>query len=315
MTTKLTEDAHGVYIISATPFTETGELDLASADRLVDFYLEKGVTGMTILGMMGEAPKLAPDESITFMSHMLKRVKGQIPVVVGVSSPGLDNMARLCTSSMEAGASGVMIAPSAGLTTEDKLHNYFTQVFERLGPDIPVCYQDFPMSTGVHISARLFSQLVEEFPSLVMLKHEDWPGLNKLTAVRKLESETGTRRVAILTGNGGLFLPMELERGADGAMTGFAYPEMLIKVVDLYRKGDRQLANDIFDAYLPLVRHEQQLGAGLAIRKEILRRRGVIASAATRAPGPQLSQGDHDDISFLTTRLERRLEEIDIVKD
>lgn len=310
MTEKLSEDARGVYIISATPFSDTGALDLESADSLVEFYLEKGVTGMTILGMMGEAPKLAPDESITFLEHMLNRVAGRVPVIVGVSSPGLDNMERLCKAAMESGAAGVMIAPAGGLTTEDKLYGYFAQVFEKLGPDIPVCYQDFPMTTGVNISSALFGRLVADFPQLVMLKHEDWPGLNKLTAVRKLETDTGTRRVSILTGNGGLFLPMELERGADGAMTGFAYPEMLVSVVDLYRNGDLHKANDIFDAYLPLVRHEQQLGAGLAIRKEILRRRGAIANAATRAPGPRLSPADHDDISFLTTRLERRMKEL-----
>ncbi len=311
MTDILTEDARGVYIISATPFTDTGELDIASADSLVEFYLEKGVTGMTILGMMGEAPKLAPDESVTFLEHMLNRVAGRVPVIVGVSSPGLDNMVRLCNAAMDAGAAGVMIAPASGLTTEDKLYGYFTQVFEKLGPDIPVCYQDFPMTTGVNISTQLFNKLVADFPQLVMLKHEDWPGLNKLSAVRKLETDTGTRRVSILTGNGGLFLPMELARGADGAMTGFAYPEMLVSVVDLYRDGKRERANDIFDAYLPLVRHEQQLGAGLAIRKEILRRRGAIACAATRAPGPRLSQADHDDISFLTARLEQRMDELD----
>ncbi len=310
MTEKLTEDARGVYIISATPFTDTGELDLASADSLVEFYLEKGVTGMTILGMMGEAPKLAPDESITFLEHMLNRVAGRVPVIVGVSSPGLDNMVRLCNAAMDAGAAGVMIAPPGGLTTEEKLYGYFAQVFEKLGPDIPVCYQDFPMTTGVNISTQLFNKLVADFLQLVMLKHEDWPGLNKLSAVRKLETDTGTRRVSILTGNGGLFLPMELARGADGAMTGFAYPEMLVSVVDLYRDGDREKANDIFDAYLPLVRHEQQLGAGLAIRKEILRRRGAIACAVTRAPGPRLSPADHDDISFLSARLERRVEEL-----
>ena len=310
MTEKLTEDARGVYIISATPFTDTGELDLASTDSLVEFYLEKGVTGMTILGMMGEAPKLAPDESIAFLEHMLNRVAGRVPVIVGVSSPGLDNMVRLCNAAMGSGAAGVMIAPAGGLTTEDKLYGYFAQVFEKLGPDIPVCYQDFPMTTGVNISTQLFNKLVADFPQLVMLKHEDWPGLNKLSAVRKLETDTGTRRVSILTGNGGLFLPMELARGADGAMTGFAYPEMLVSVVDLYRDGDREKANDIFDAYLPLVRHEQQLGAGLAIRKEILRRRGAIACAVTRAPGPRLSPADHDDISFLSARLERRVEEL-----
>ena len=310
MTERLNEDARGVYIISATPFTETGELDLASADSLVEFYIEKGVTGMTILGMMGEAPKLAPDESVTFLNHMLKRVGGRLPVIVGVSSPGLDNMVRLCNAAMDAGAGGVMIAPASGLTTEDKLYSYFAQVFEKLGPDIPVCYQDFPMTTGVNISTELFNRLVADFPQLVMLKHEDWPGLNKLSAVRKLETETGTRRVSILTGNGGLFLPMELERGADGAMTGFAYPEMLVSVVELYRNGELQKANDVFDAYLPLVRHEQQLGAGLAIRKEILRQRGAITCAATRAPGPSLSRADHDDISFLTERLDRRIEEL-----
>lgn len=310
MTAKLSEDADGVYIISATPFSDTGNLDLKSADSLVEFYLEKDVTGMTILGMMGEAPKLAPDESITFLQHMLDRVGARVPVIVGVSSPGLDNMARLCSSAMDAGAAGVMIAPAAGLNTEDKLYNYFAQVFDRLGPDTPVCYQDFPMTTGVNISTQLFNRMVMDFPQLVMLKHEDWPGLNKLTAVRKTATESGARRVSILTGNGGLFLPMELDRGADGAMTGFAYPEMLVRVIELYRSGDLQKANDIFDAYLPLVRHEQQLGAGLAVRKEILRRRGAITSAATRAPGPRLSPNDHDDISFLTKRLERRLEEL-----
>ena len=210
MTQSLNESARGVYIISATPFTETGELDLASADSLVEFYLEKNVTGMTILGMMGEAPKLAPDESVTFLQHMLNRVNGRVPVIVGVSSPGLDNMVRLCEAAMDAGAGGVMIAPAGGLTTEDKLYAYFVQVFEKLGPDIPVCYQDFPMTTGVNISTQLFSRLVADFPQLVMLKHEDWPGLNKLTAGRKLDTYYGSRRVSIVTGNGVLFLTMDL---------------------------------------------------------------------------------------------------------
>ena len=312
MTEKLTEDARGVYIISATPFTETGELDLESADSLVEFYLEKGVTGMTILGMMGEAPQLAPDESVTFLAHMLNRVAGRVPVIVGVSSPGLDNMARLCNAAMDSGAAGVMIAPAGGLTTEDKLHGYFAQVFEKLGADIPVCYQDFPMTTGVNISTQLFNKLVADFPQLVMLKHEDWPGLNKLSAVRKLEAETGARRVSIITGNGGLFLPMELERGADGAMTGFAYPEMLVSVVDLYRGGDRQKANDVFDAYLPLVRYENQPGLGLAIRKYTLARRGAIAHADLRKPGPGLSPASMAEIESLIARQTASLAALDL---
>ena len=304
---RLDETASGVYIISATPFTDNGALDLDSADRLVDFYIEKGVTGITILGMMGEAPKLAPEESEQFLARVLGRVDGRVPVIVGVSNAGLDNLVRLARSSMDQGAAGVMVAPVANLGTEEKVYNYFTQVFSALGPGIPVCYQDYPFSTKSEISVSLFNRLVKEYSQLVMLKHEEWPGLGKLSQVRRSAAEQGLRRVSVLVGNGGLYLPQELARGADGAMTGFAYPEMLVDVVRLHRAGDADRAEDLFDAYLPLVRHEQQPGFGLALRKEILHRRGVIASPVVRAPGPRLNATDHEELTRLIARVERNL--------
>lgn len=308
MTThRLDESASGVYIISATPFTDSGALDLDSADRLVDFYIEKGVTGITILGIMGEAPKLAPDEAEKFLGRVLAHVDGRVPVIVGVSNAGIDNLVRLARSSMAQGAAGVMIAPATGLGTEEKVYNYFCQVFAALGDDVPVCYQDYPFTTKTEISVPLFNRLVNEFEQLVMLKHEEWPGLGKLTRVRHSAEEEGVRRVSVLVGNGGLYLPQELARGADGAMTGFAYPEMLVDVVRLHRAGDVDKAEDLFDAYLPLVRHEQQPGFGLALRKEILHRRGVIASPKVRAPGPRLSATDHEELTRLVNRVERNL--------
>ena len=190
---KLNESAAGVYIISATPFNDSSQIDYDSADRLVEFYLEHGVHGMTILGMMGEAPKLSSDESHAFMTHMLERVAQRVPVIVGVSNAGLSNIASLSHAAMDQGAAGVMIAPPGGLNTDEKLRGYFAQCFEALGEQVPVCYQDFPLSTGVHLSASLFLQLVEDFRQLVMLKHEDWPGLNKLTKIRNAAG----RRVSI----------------------------------------------------------------------------------------------------------------------
>lgn len=306
---RLTEDARGVFIISATPFTESGALDLDSADRLTDFYIEKGVSGITILGMMGEAPKLAPDESERFMSRVLQRVNGQVPVIVGVSGAGLDNLLRLSASAMDKGAAGVMVAPLAGLGTETKIYNYFNQVFEALGDEVPVCYQDYPFVTRSEISVPTFNRLVADFDQLVMLKHEEWPGLAKLSAVRDA-AQDGLRRVSVLVGNGGLYLPQELARGADGAMTGFAYPEMLVEVVALWQSGKRDAAEDLFDAYLPLVRHEQQPGFGLALRKEVLHRRGAIASPKVRAPGPVLSKIDHDELTRLIDRVRKNLEKL-----
>ncbi|WP_289034099.1 dihydrodipicolinate synthase family protein [uncultured Roseibium sp.] len=307
---KLGIDAKGVFIISATPFTDTGQIDYASADGLVEFYLERGVTGMTILGMMGEAPKLSDAESLAFMSHMIERVGGRVPVVVGVSNPGITNLASLSHAAMDKGAAGVMVTPMRGLATEERIYSYFAQVFEALGSDVPVCFQDFPLSTGVSISVDLFTRLVLDFDQLVMLKHEDWPGLNKLSAVRKSGQERGARRVSVLCGNGGIFLPEEMARGADGAMTGFAFPEMLVDVVRLSNAGDSAQVSDIFDAYLPLVRLEHQPGAGLAIRKEVLRRRGALSNAITRAPGPKLSAEDHKELDRLLARLDTRLKEL-----
>jgi 4-hydroxy-tetrahydrodipicolinate synthase len=302
--------SEGVFIISATPFAEDGELDLSSTDRLVDFYLESGVSGMTILGIMGEAQKLTADESLRFGKHIINRVSGRVPIVVGVSGASLDNMKRLSHSVMDSGAAGVMVAPMPGLGTETKLNQYFKQVCETLGAEVPICLQDYPQTTGVQFSVETILKLTRENEQIVMLKHEDWPGLTKLSRVRT-ETDTGsTPRISIMVGNAALFLPQELQRGADGAMTGFAYPEMLVQVVDLHKSGKVDQAEDLFDAYLPMVRYEQQLGLGLAIRKEILHRRGLLKSSKVRSPGPSLTELDHSELTRLMDRLEIKLKEL-----
>jgi 4-hydroxy-tetrahydrodipicolinate synthase len=307
----LNESASGVYVIAATPFTARGELDLQSADRMVDFYLERGADGLTLLGLMGEAPKLTTDESIAFVSRIVRRVNNRGAIIVGVSSPGLASMKALAASAMDVGAAGVMVAPPGHLRTDDQIYSYFENVAEALGPT-PFALQDYPLASGVEIAPSVILRLAAALPTFVMLKHEDWPGLAKISALRAA-SEKGARRLSILTGNGGLFLPEELARGADGSMTGFAYPEMMVGVVKAHRKGDGERARDIFDAYLPLARYEQQQRVGLAARKYILAKRGAIASPALRKPGATLSPADIADVERLIARLEKRLGEIGAV--
>ena len=303
--------AKGVYLIAVTPFTDSGALDLASTDRMVDFCLEKGVTGLTVLGIMGEAPKLTMEESRTFVKQVLARVAGRVPVVVGASAPGFAPMKELTQSVMDLGAAGVMVAPPSTVRTDDQITAYFDMVGETLGPDVPWVLQDHPVATGVQMSTGVILKILKNSPTCVMLKHEDSPGLAKLSAIRAASDRGELRRIAILTGNGGgLFLPEELTRGADGAMTGFAYPEMMVDVCAAHARGDVERAHDLFDAYLPLARYEQQAGIGLAVRKHILMKRGVIASEAVRKPGPKLSAQDVADIARLTARQEKRLAEL-----
>jgi len=303
---KLNESAKGVYIIAATPFTDDGALDLQSVDTLTDFYLRCGVHGFTLLGMMGEAHKLTADESIAVVNRVIARA-GDKQVIVGVSHAGLENVRRLSHEVMIAGASGVMVAPPPGLKGDEGVYNYYAQVFQALGPDIPVVYQDYPQTTGVYLPVNVFERLVDDFKQLVMLKHEDAPGLAKLTRVREGEKKPGRRRVSILVGNGGLYYPQEMRRGADGAMTGFAWPEMLVQVYELFAAGKAEEAEDLFDLYLPLVRHEVQPAVGLALRKEVLFRRGAIKSPKQRGPGSSLTAMDKTELDGMIKRLERRL--------
>ncbi len=307
MARQLDETAKGVYIIAATPFLDTGELDLDSADRMTDFYLDSGVTGMTILGVMGEAPKLSPQESADFATRVLKRVAGRVPVVVGVSAAGNRNLGNFTKKVMDLGASGVMVAPIAGLKTEEQIEGYYDSVVREIGAT-PIVLQDYPQLTNVFMSAGLINRLFARHSSIKVLKHEEAPGLRKLSAVRKADSDgSRSRRISILVGNSAVHLPQEMRRGADGANTGFAYPEMLVEVVDLFLKGKPEEAEDLYDIYLPIVRHEQQAGLGLAVRKEVLRRRGVIRSAHLRSPGYSLDADEHHEIDSLMQRLERKL--------
>lgn len=306
--TLIHEKTEGVFVISVTPFHSDGSIDWDSLDRVTDSYLEDGADGLTILGMMGEAPKMTQSEATQIARRVIARAD-RTPVVVGVSAPGLAALRELSLSVMEIGAAGVMVAPPAALNTDPKVHGYFAQVTQMLGDDIPVVLQDFPLSTKVQISDEILARIIDDMPSIKMLKHEDWPGLAKISKIRAAEAE-GRRRISILCGNGGIFLPEEMARGADGAMTGFGFPEMMVKVIALAKAGELDKAQDLFDAYLPLIRYETQPGLGLAVRKHVLKKRGVIASASLRAPGSMLDAASVADVDRLIARQEKRLKEL-----
>ena len=301
---RLDASAKGVYVIAPTPFHDDGRIDEASIDRMVAFFGEAGCDGITVLGQMGEAPKLDHEEAVAVAARVIRRA-GAMPVVVGVSAPGFAAMRALTQSVMEAGATGVMIAPPSALRTDDQVAGYYAQAAEALGPEVPFVIQDYPLSSGVVMASAVIRRIVAENPSCVMLKHEDWPGLDKISAIRGFQRDGSMRPISILCGNGGLFLDFELERGADGAMTGYCFPDMLVDLVRLQKAGRRDEAHDLFDAHLPLIRYEQQPGAGLAVRKYVLRRRGVIASEAQRKPGAALSAAARSEVDYLLARIAR----------
>jgi len=302
---KLDTTASGVYSIAPTPFQEDGSIDWASVDRMTDFYFEAGCNGFTILGVLGEAPKLDAEEALALASRVIKRAAGK-PIIVGVSAPGFAAMRTLARKVREMGAAGVMIAPGAGLKTDEQITAYFRNAVEAIGSDIPWVLQDYPQSTGVTMSNNVVRKVVTENPSLVVLKHEDWPGLDKISTLRGWERDGSMRKISILIGNNGLFLDFELDRGVDGANTGYAFPDMLVETVKLAKAGKRDEAHDLFDAHLPLLRYDHQPGVGLAVRKYVLQRRGILSTAAMRKPAPAFSPQTRSEVDYLLARLAKR---------
>jgi len=291
----------GSVTIAQTPFDDRGAVDLESVDTLTDFYVKHGVDGFVVLGVRGEGPRLAPEEALQVVSRFIRRANGR-PVIVGVSNPSSAQLRIMAAEAMNRGAAGVMIAPPSGLKTEEDLFSYFSVVFEMIG-NVPVVLQDFPQSTGVWMSVQSILRLVESFPQIQVVKEEDLPSLEKITKLR----EGQERRVSIMTGNNGLYLPYEMARGIDGPMAGFSHPEMLSGVYRLFIAGKHDEAHDLFDRYLPLLDYEAQGFWGVAARKEVMRRRGAIRHATMRRPGPGLSASHMAEIDLLLRRLERGL--------
>jgi 4-hydroxy-tetrahydrodipicolinate synthase len=259
---------------------------------------------MTVLGQLGEAPKMEHNESVGIVKRVLQRFDK--PVVVGVSAPGFAAMRALTQDVMALGAAGVMIAPPNTLRTDDSIVQYYKQASEAIGTDVPFVVQDYPLTFSVQMTPAVIRRIVMENPACTVLKHEDWPGLEKISTLRGYERDGSMRHISIMTGNNALFLDFEMERGADGANTGYCFPDMLVDVVRLSREGKRDAAHDLFDAHLPLIRYEQQPGPGLAVRKYVMMRRGIIAHDTLRKPGAALTPAARGEVDYLMARLARK---------
>lgn len=295
------DDLRGVWNIVPTPFMPDGALDEASLSGLVDFVIATGVDGMTILGVMGEAAKLADAERTRVIDRVLAAAGARIPVCVGVSHAATDRAAAFAREAATAGAHSVMLAPPAlARATDAALRRHYLTVAESI--DVPVVIQDHPASSGVPMSAELLASLAAADARLACVKLEEEPSPPKVRRLRGLADAAGTP-LRILGGLGGAMLVEELAAGADGTMTGFGFPEVLVAIVARWSAGDRDGAAALFDRFATLVRFENQPLVNLAIRKTVYARRGAIVHATVRAPGGPPDPATVEALDWLLRRL------------
>jgi 4-hydroxy-tetrahydrodipicolinate synthase len=276
---------HGVCTIALTPFTADGDLDEESIGSLAEFYLNSGVHGVTVLGIMGEAHKLSDAERQAVTERYVSAIGGRVPVVVGCSAVATKIVVERARAAEEAGAAAVMVAPPNNQRSLDLVFEHYRRVAEAVS--VPVVVQDEPVNTGVVMPAPFIARLVDEIEGCRHVKLEEAPTTIKISALLK-NAET---EVGVFGGLGGMYFYEELARGAVGIMTGFAYPHVLVETYRLFVEGEKREAQEYFFRYLPLIRFEAQLGVGgVGIRKEILKLRGVISSSHVRFPAPSLDE-------------------------
>lgn len=287
----------GVWNIVPTPFTDSGDLDTPSLATLTDFVVDRGVNGMTILGVLGEAAKLSDAERLAVIEGVMARAAGRVPICVGVSAPSTARAIGYGREAQERGAHSVMLAPPQLARPNDgAVRAHYLAVADAI--QLPVVVQDHPASSGVWMTVELLLELAAASPRLRVIKLEDEPTPPK--AGRILAADPTLR---VLGGLGGQMLIEELRRGCVGTMTGFGYPEILVDIVGRYRAGDHDGATLAFHRACPLIRFENQAGLNLPIRKFIYQRRGAITNARVRTPGPALDPGTIADLDDLITHL------------
>ncbi len=291
----------GVLPILPTPFTDDGNVDKTSLRRLIDFELEVGVHGVSILGFMGEAHRLATTERRHIVETVVEQAGGRFPTWVGVLAFGSAGAIEQAREAQELGAAGVFVAPIA-VQNDDVIFDYYASIAETL--EIPVAIHDFPESFGTILSPALIARMANEIDGVDYVKLEEHPVLAKMSRILTMAPDS----IGIFGGLGGLYFLEELQRGSRGIMTGFAFPEVLLAVYETFRAGDTNAASALFDRYVPLIRYEFQPKIGLAYRKFVYQRRGIIDSTFIRPPGSQIDDYTRNELAAIVERTGLRLD-------
>ncbi len=292
----------GVYTVAPTPFHDDGSIDLDSVGRLATFLVELGVEGLLVLGVMGEAHKLLDDERHAVLSRFIEAAEGKAAIVTGTSFPSAEGAAELTRIAGDLGADAVLVSPPRLIKPNPAaVRDFFETIAEASSVEIVI--QDHPASSGTYMSADFVASLANDIDQARSLKLEDPPTAPKFTEVLSHV----TRDLKIYGGLGGAEFIGELERGAAGTMTGFAFPEVLLEIYRLYQGGDTEQAREIFHNHLPLIQLEAQQPMSLAIRKKVYRRRGAIASDRVRKPFGEPDEGTMAALDLLINDLGLKL--------
>jgi 4-hydroxy-tetrahydrodipicolinate synthase/2-keto-3-deoxy-L-arabinonate dehydratase len=275
----------GIFPVAPTPFTEAGELDLASQKRCIDFMIDSGVDGICILANFSEQFLLADDERELLTRTVLEHVARRVPVIVTTTHFSSAVCAARSRRAQDMGAAMVMVMPPYHGATfrvpEAQIEAFYARVSDAIG--IPVMVQDAPAS-GTVLSVALLARMARQIEQVAYFKIETAGAASKL---RELIRLGGDAIEGPWDGEEAITLMPDLDAGATGSMTGGGYPDGIRPIIEAHRSGDRDKAFALYQQWLPLINYENRQ-AGLLACKSLMKEGGVIACEAPRHPLPAM---------------------------
>jgi 2-keto-3-deoxy-L-arabinonate dehydratase len=291
----------GVFPVVPTTFTESGELDLESQMRCVDFMIDAGSNGLCILANFSEQFVLSDAEREILTNSILAHVRGRVPVIVTTTHFGTQICAQRSVHAQQAGAAMVMVMPPYHGATirvpEEKTYEFFSRLSDAI--DIPIMIQDAPVS-GTTLSAAFLARMAKEIKQVCYFKIETPGAASKL---RELIRLGGDAIEGPWDGEEAITLMPDLDAGATGAMTGGAYPDGIRLIVDAYASGQRQEAAALYQQWLPLINYENRQ-TGLLAAKSLMKEGGVINCEAPRHPFPAMHSATRAGLIETAKRLD-----------
>lgn len=299
MTTK--RPYRGVFPVVPTTFTATGELDLPSQMRCIDFMIDAGSQGLCILANFSEQFVLSDDDRQVLTRAILAHVDGRVPVIVTTTHFGTRVCAQRSREAQDMGAAMVMVMPPYhGATirvSEQRVYEFYAQLSDAIS--IPIMVQDAPVS-GTNLSAAFLARMAREIENLAYFKIETAGAASKL---RELIELGGAAIEGPWDGEEAITLLADLDAGATGAMTGGAFPDGIRSIVDAYVSGDREAAVAAYGKWLPLINYENRQ-SGILTAKALMQAGGVIACDAPRHPFPPMHREVRKGLLDAATRLD-----------
>lgn len=277
----------GVYPVVPTIFTEQGTLDLEGQRRCIEFMLDAGSDGLSILANFSEQFLLSDEERRILTECILAQVDGRVPVIVTTSHYSTDICLQRCQHAQSQGAAMVMIMPPYHGATirclEPAIYEFFARISD--GIDIPIMIQDAPVS-GTYLSAEFLARMAREIEHVSYFKMETPGAASKLRTLIELG---GGDIVGPWDGEEAITLLADLDAGITGSMTGGGYPDGIRTILHPYLAGDREAAVAAYQKWLPLINYENRQ-SGILTSKVLMQEGGVIRYAGARHPFAQISE-------------------------